>query len=177
MTGDNLKVSPPTMLAITAQIEAAGPPHGDEWDLRTVVEQRLHISRTASNQPVIFLEGDALSFGNYGRFPGARHIQQATDMDTGRAFPTLLLPAPIDTIGGAKAMAHVVYEIASALSEQPDVSNEELLLKPRWVLPASVTCSVGSSRSASQQESAHRPFSQDGLTRNAILGRRESQLR
>jgi hypothetical protein len=134
MTDDNLNASPPTMATITDQIDAASPPHGDNWDLRTIVDRRLHISRTTSNQPVILIEGDGVSFGNYGRFPGARYIPEVTDMDTGREFQTLLLAAPIETIGGSKAMAHIVYEIASALVEQPALSNEELLLKTNWVL-------------------------------------------
>jgi hypothetical protein len=134
MTDDNLNSSPPTMAFIAEQIDAVSPPHGENWDLRTIVDRRLHISRTASNQSVIFLEGDDVSFGNYGRFRGARHIQQVTDIDSGREFPSLLLASPIETIGGSKAMAHIVYEIASALVEQPTLNNEELLLKTNWVL-------------------------------------------
>ncbi len=132
MTGDNLSALP-TMAAITEKIDGAGPPHGDEWDLRTVVEQRLHVSRTATDRPVIFIEGDDASFGNYGRFPGARHVR-AKDMDTGRAFESLQVAAPPESLGGAKALAHIVYEMASVLSNNPNANNEELLLAVRWVL-------------------------------------------
>lgn len=121
------------MSSIADQIEAANPPHANEWDLRTVVEQRLHISRTATDRPVIFIEGSDASFGNYSRFPGARHVR-ATDMDTGRAFESLQLPAPPEMLGGAKALALIVYEMAYFLRNNPNASNEELLLAVRWVL-------------------------------------------
>ena len=70
---------------IEAQFDAAGPPHGNEWDLRTIVDGRLHVSKTATGQAVILLEGDATSFGNYGKLPGARHTR-GKDVDSGRDF-------------------------------------------------------------------------------------------
>src|SRR6266566_2835769 len=132
MTGDSVELKP-SVASITDQLEAANPPHGNEWDLRTVVERRLHISRTATDRPVVFIEGDDASFGNYSRFPGARHIR-AKDMDTGRGFESLQLSAPPDSLGGAKALAHIVYEMATFLHKNPNASNEELLLAVRWVL-------------------------------------------
>ena len=121
------------MAAITAHIDAARPPHGNEWDLHPVVQGRLHISRSATDQPVIFLEGDVASFGNYGKFPGARYMQ-GKDIDGGREFESLLLPAPRDALGGAKALAHIVYEMASVLQDGGGASNEELLNSVGWVL-------------------------------------------
>ena len=132
MTADSSKALP-TVATISEQIDAAGPPHGSEWDLRTVVEQRLHVSRTATDRPVIFIEGDDASFGNYSRFPGARHVR-AKDMDTGRTFASLQLAAPPESLGGAKALAHIAYEMANVLGDNPGATNEELLLAVRWVL-------------------------------------------
>jgi Putative PD-(D/E)XK family member, (DUF4420) len=132
MTGDSSEALP-TVASIQDKVDAARPPHGDEWDLHTVVDQRVHISRTAADQPVIFIEGDDDSFGNYGRFPGARHVR-AKDMDTGRLFETLQVAAPSESRGGAKALAHIVYEMASFLRSNPTASNEDLLLAVRWVL-------------------------------------------
>jgi hypothetical protein len=125
--------APPTISSITEQIDAAHPPHGNEWDLRTVVAQRLHVSRTSADWPVIFIEGDEASFGNYSRFPGARHVQ-AKDMDTGRGFESLQVAAPPEALGGANALAHIVYEMASFLRGNANASNEELFLAIRWVL-------------------------------------------
>jgi hypothetical protein len=122
-----------TLEDITALIDAARPPHGDEWDLRTVVDQRVHVSRTATDRSVIFIEGSDASFGNYSRFPGTRHVR-AKDMDTGRVFETLQIAAPSESHGGAKALAHIVYEMTSVLRNNPHTSNEELLLATRWVL-------------------------------------------
>src|SRR6266851_3612633 len=132
MTGDRAE-APPSMTSITGQIEVARPPHGNEWDLRTVIERRLHVSRTAADRPVIFVEGDDASFGNYSRFPGARHVR-AKDMDTGRVFESLQLAAPPESLGGANALAHIVYEMARFLGSNPNASNEELFLAVRWVL-------------------------------------------
>jgi hypothetical protein len=55
-------------------------------------------------------------------------------MDTGRAFESLQLPAPPESLGGAKALALIVYEMAYFLRNNPTASNEELLLAVRWVL-------------------------------------------
>ncbi len=121
------------MQAIAGQIEAALPPHGDEWDLRTIVAQRVHVSRTATDWPVIFIEGNDASFGNYSKFPGARHVQ-AKDMDSGRVFESLQVAAPPDSRGGAKALVHIAYEIASLLRTNPSAGNEDLLLGVGWVL-------------------------------------------
>src|SRR6266404_3378194 len=115
MTADSDAVTP-SVASISDQIDAANPPHGNEWDLRTVVERRLHISRTATDRPVVFIEGNEGSFGNYSRFPGARHVR-AKDMDTGRGFETLQLSAPPDSLGGAEALAHIVYELARFLRD------------------------------------------------------------
>lgn len=131
MTGDSSASL--TVASISDQIDAARPPHGDEWDLRTVVEQRLHVSRTATDRPVIFIEGSEDSFGNYSRFPGARHVP-AKDMDTGREFESLQVAAPLELLGGAKALAHIVYEMASFLHKDPSATNEELFLAVGWVL-------------------------------------------
>jgi len=122
-----------SIAAISAEIDAARPPHGNEWDLHPVMPERLHISRSATDHPVIFLEGDAASFGNYGKLPGARHVR-VKDVDNGREFESLLLPAPRDALGGAKALAHIVYEMASVLAAGGDLTNEELLNSVRWVL-------------------------------------------
>lgn len=132
MTEDSAETAP-SMVAITAKIEAARPPHGNEWDLHTVIQERLHISRSATGHPVIFLEGDVASFGNYGRLPGARHVR-VKDVDSGREFESLLLPAPRDALGGAKALAHIAYEMASLLQGGGELTNEELLNGVRWVL-------------------------------------------
>ncbi len=71
---DGRSEAAPTITIITEQIDGAHPPHGDEWDLRTVVADRLHVSRTAADWPVIFIEGDEASFGNYSKAcPGKRH--------------------------------------------------------------------------------------------------------
>src|SRR5580704_1322350 len=118
---------------IEAQIDAAGPPHGNKWDLRTIVDDRLHVGRTATGQPVILLEGDATSFGNYGKLPGASHTR-GEDIDSGREFETLVLPAPRDTLGGDTALAHIVYEMARNLDANVGLRNEELLNRVRWVL-------------------------------------------
>lgn len=132
MTGDSPE-EPLTIASISGQIDRARPPHGNEWDLRTVIEKRLHVSRTAADWPVIFIEGDSASFGNYSRFPGARHVP-AKDMDTGREFQSLQMAAPPESLGGVNALAHIVYEMASFLRKNPNASNEELFLAVRWVL-------------------------------------------
>ena len=115
------------------EIDAAKPPHGNEWDLRTLIEDRLHISRTATDHPVIFLEGRSETFGNYGTFPGARHLH-AKDLDSGRDFEGLLLPAPRESLGGAKALAHIIYEMANVLRAGNRATNEDVLNSIRWVL-------------------------------------------
>jgi hypothetical protein len=132
MTGDSPDKLP-TIASIAGLIKAAGPPHGDEWDLRTVIDKRLHVSRNAADQPVMFIEGDNASFGNYSRFPGARHVP-AKDMDTGRAFESLQMGAPAESLGGANALAHIVYEMAIFLRADSNATNEELFLAVRWVL-------------------------------------------
>src|SRR5258708_29501428 len=132
MTGDRPDPTP-TVASIADQIDAANPPHGNQWDLRPVVGQRLHISRTGADQPVVFIEGADASFGNYSRFPGARHVR-AKDMDSGREFESLQLAAPPESLGGSTALAHIVYEMASFLRNNANATNEELLLAVRWVL-------------------------------------------
>src|SRR5260370_13028088 len=126
MTGASSE-PPPTIPSITEQIDGAHPPHGNEWDLRTVVAQRLHVSRTAADLPVIFIEGDEPSFGNYSRFPGARHVR-AKDMDTGRVFESLHVAAPPEALGGPNALAHIVYEMARFLPRNASPPNQELFL-------------------------------------------------
>lgn len=132
MTGDSVQVIP-SIATIAAEIDAARPPHGNEWDLHSIVDRRLHVSRSDRDSPVIFLEGAEDSFGNYGKFPGARHVQ-VKDIDTGREFQSLQFPAPPDALGGAKALAHIVYEMASLLQGSGELNNEELLSSVRWVL-------------------------------------------
>jgi hypothetical protein len=129
MTAD----SAATIEAIDAKIVTARPPHGDEWDLRTIVDGRIHVSRTATDSPVVFIEGDEGSFGNYSRLPGARHVR-ARDIDTGREFDSLQIVAPTESLGGGHALAHIVYEMASLLTNNRNATNEELLLGVRWVL-------------------------------------------
>lgn len=82
---------------------------------------------------MIFLEGASETFGNYGTFPGARHLQ-AKDLDSGRYFEGLLLPAPRESLGGARALAHIIYEMANVLHAGNTTTNEEVLNSARWVL-------------------------------------------
>jgi len=55
-------------------------------------------------------------------------------MDTGREFESLQLLAPAESLGGAKALALIVYEMALFLGTSPNASNEELILAVRWIL-------------------------------------------
>ncbi|HEV2033228.1 MAG TPA: PD-(D/E)XK motif protein [Candidatus Dormibacteraeota bacterium] len=49
-------------------------------------------------------------------------------------FESLQVAAPSESLGSEKALAHIVYEMASFLRTNPEATNEELFLAVRWVL-------------------------------------------
>lgn len=122
-----------TVEELVAIFESIPPASGNEWDVKPLVADRLHLSRGPAGEFVIFVEGERETFGLLPKLAGQHHNPSVADAESGRVFPALRLSSPT-TPHANRSMAHVAYELARKLEASPGLSNEELFSEIGWVL-------------------------------------------
>lgn len=110
---------------IAGVIEALGPPSGESRDAYTLADRRLHLALGPNDQIELFLEGARESFGTaaIGR---SLEWGEYEDLNTSRSFPALVVRTGTHA-SQARLLAHLSYEALRLVTEQPGISNSELL--------------------------------------------------
>ena len=103
------------------------------YQLKTLVEHQLHLSRDTAGNAALLLEGSAESFGPIMAMPGVQHIGQATAQPSGRDFQALCVTAP-DSGFSQRVLAHIAYELERKLSDEPSIDNAALIHGASWIL-------------------------------------------
>jgi hypothetical protein len=122
-----------TIEEIAHAFEALEPATGDRWNVETLVPGRLHISRGATGQYTVFLEGSLDSFGSLPPVGGLEHSTAVTALPSSREFAVLRISCR-DQLHGDRVLSHIAYELARRLVEHPPVTNAELFRQVEWVL-------------------------------------------
>jgi hypothetical protein len=107
-----------------AQLEGLQQSTGEERLATRIATGRLYVARSGDFLE-LFIEGSRESFG---QMRGARYVSwgEFRDLDSGRLVPALVLKVK-HGVTGARLLAHVTYELASALERDPEITNVTLL--------------------------------------------------
>jgi putative PD-(D/E)XK family protein DUF4420 len=113
--------------------DAIPPARGFLWNVSEIVKGRLYLTRSEDNLPALFLEGEKDSFGPLPPFGAIRHSDDVTVLPSGEKLRALRITAANEARGG-RLVAHIAYEIAWRLTQQPQPSNQDLVNEIRWLL-------------------------------------------
>ena len=119
---------------ISATFDALEPSDGYRWQVAALVEGRLYLSRGSGGEYALFLEGARESFGSLPPLAGIDHSPNVIALPGDRQFPALRV-ASSDPVHGNRVMAHISYELASRLTQDPSVENATLVAQVGWVFP------------------------------------------
>jgi len=119
---------------ISATFEALEPSDGYRWQVAALVQGRLYLSRGSAGEYALFLEGARESFGSLPPLAGIDHSPNVIALPGDRQFPALRV-ASSDPVHGNRVMAHISYELASRLTQDPSVENATLVAQVGWVFP------------------------------------------
>ena len=98
---------------------------GGNRKAHTLVNERLHLCRGTSSEFELFIEGEENSFGT-GTSGRLFSWNKYHDTDDNREISALVIKVE-NRSGHSRLLAHVAYESERILSENPAISNEELL--------------------------------------------------
>lgn len=113
--------------------ESIPPARGALWNVAEVCSGRLFLTRSEENLPALFVEGDKDSFGSLPPIAGIRHSDDVTVLPGGHKLRALRITAAAGANGG-RLIAHIAYEVAWRLAQDPPPSNKDLVEEIRWLL-------------------------------------------
>ena len=115
-----------TLESLVQTLEGLDTAAGGDRRAHTLVEQRLHLSKGRQSEFELFIEGDLDSFGNE-MVGGVFSWGNFHDLNTNRDISALVISAD-NRSGHSRLLAHVAYESARILSENPEIDNQSLLI-------------------------------------------------
>lgn len=102
------------------------PPDGEVRHAHTLFNSRLHLARGPGDRLELLLEGDKASFGE-GAIGRGLEFGHFKDSNAGRAFDALLVRSTGIPETSLRPMAHLAYEAAQRVSDDPEITNESLV--------------------------------------------------
>jgi Putative PD-(D/E)XK family member, (DUF4420) len=111
---------------LVSSIEALSRAPGEDRDACTLWSQRLHLARNADDCVELFIEGTLESFA---QTPVGRGLEfgQFRETRNAREFSALVIRSGPGG-GWVRPMAHLAYEAVQAIHQDPQITNEALLL-------------------------------------------------
>jgi hypothetical protein len=149
---------------IVCEFNKLSPAHGLNWNVSSLIKDRIHISRGENGDFTVFIEGELKSFGKLPQLRGIMHNNQVMALPSGRNISALKI-SMVDVLIGNRAMAHISYEFAKQLEKNPGMTNEMLVSELSWILHL-----------LGEREEILDPDRQKGLIGECILLRKMLQL-
>ncbi len=118
---------------LVARLEGIAPARGFLWNVSELSSGRLFLTRSEENLPAIFLQGERETFGPLPQTDAIQHSSDIKVIPSGERLSALRITASDSTLG-LRIIAHIGYEMAWRLAQEPQVENEELLANVRWLL-------------------------------------------
>ena len=122
-----------TIEEIVASFETLVPAVAPQWNVISLVPERLHISRAEDGQYAVFIEGEKESFGKLPPTHGIEHSHDVTALPSSRKFSAVRLTCR-DEFHGNRILSHIAYELARRLNDNPALDNESLFREVEWIL-------------------------------------------
>lgn len=119
---------------ISTKFEGITPSSDDRWSIESLIEGKLHLSKSSDKNPALIIEGSAESFGMLPLIASIQHSVNVIALPSGRKFEALRITAA-DGENSQRALAHIAYEFAWRLGRFPTPSNQDLMREVGWLFP------------------------------------------
>ena len=122
---EHTPIQPRSVEALVERIVNLAPASGDQRDALTLWPCRLHLARNADDDFELFIEGPRESFGQ-SAVGHALEFGNYREVRDSREFPALVIRSGSGE-GWVRPMAHLSYEALQAITQNPGISNQDLV--------------------------------------------------
>jgi hypothetical protein len=123
----------PSIMEIRQSLEDLSPARRNRWQLKTLADDRFHLSKDSEGSFTLFIEGSRESFGRIPILTGIEYRDDARDLESQKTFGALRVTAPQSSFG-PRAITHIAYELNERINGNSGVSNADLLQSSSWIL-------------------------------------------
>jgi len=121
-----------TIEAIVSCFGEIAPARGKRWNVHTLIEGRLHLTRSEDALFALFVEGSKDSFGSLPANTALQHSDDVIGLPVGRKFSALRVIGS-NVQGGDRVLAHIAYELLWTLGKDPSITNDSLVQSAGWL--------------------------------------------
>jgi hypothetical protein len=135
--------------SLVGLFDSIAPARGDHWNIKTLVPERLHLTKSDEGLFAVFVEGAKESFGSLPSQLAVEYSDSVIALPERRRVSAMRINAGNEPHAN-RVIAHIAYELNWALQKSPAPDNRSLVSGIGWLL--SLIASSGSIMSVELQK-------------------------